>query len=80
MTKKTERLRDQASTDQPPPSAADVPMEIIRGRQTAAPSCPVHGPCLARHSNSFFTYYYCRDANCSYSEKQPRPDTLNLRG
>jgi len=60
-----------------PPLGIDAPKDDepeARGRQTAAPTCPIHKiPCKSNHSTPIFTYYYCPDESCAFSVKQQRP-------
>lgn len=65
-----------AGDRQAAPAAADQP----RGRQSHQPTCPYHKePCVARHTSTFFTYYYCKVEGCPYSEKQARPNMPTRR-
>lgn len=49
------------------------------GRQSAAPICPYCSKgdrevrCVAGSSTPMFTYYYCPNESCAYSEKRQRP-------
>lgn len=48
--------------------------EPVRGRQSAAPTCPYcKVRCRANGSSPFFTRYYCFEVGCNYSEKVARP-------
>lgn len=57
--------------DAKPAEKADGP--VLR-QNAPAPICPYHKvPCASNRSDPFFTRYYCPEADCSYSQKVPRP-------
>jgi len=60
----------------PPEEAAEQPPEAPRARQTNQPTCPYHPntQCKSRHSDAFFTRYYCPEPGCTFSVKVARPD------
>lgn len=51
-------------------------------QQKPAPECPYCSKpgapvvCVSRHSDPYFTFYYCPNDRCSFSQKQPRPALL----
>jgi hypothetical protein len=47
-----------------------------RGRQGSAnvPICHCGEPARARHSEPYFTRYYCKAGACNFSAKVARPD------
>lgn len=67
---------------QPATASNETAAPASNRQQRPAPECPYCSKpgapvvCKSKRSDPYFTYYYCPNDQCTFSQKQPRPALL----